>query len=137
MSIGSGDIDPSQFPGGGSPARHPAAPVNLLNQITFNRRELNRMDAWLHSNPKKRPTHRGAVRFVNSWLTKAIDKAARNGARAFQAARVIDGGVAGRAAARLRAIEGNADGGSLRNDVSDIIAIGPYLSGQFSVAEDR
>ena len=101
------------------------------------RRELNRMDAWLHSNPKKRPTHRGAVRFVNSWLTKAIDKAARNGALAFQAARVIDGGVAGRAAARLRAIEGNADGGSLRNDVSDIIAIGPYLSGQFSVAEDR
>ena len=43
MSIGSGDIDPSQFPGGGSPARHPAAPVNLLNQITFNRRELNRI----------------------------------------------------------------------------------------------
>ena len=43
MSIGSGEIDPSQFSGGGSPTRHPAAPVNLLNQVTFNRRELNRI----------------------------------------------------------------------------------------------
>ena len=43
MSIGSGEIDPSQSPGGGSPARSSAAPVNALNQITFNRRELNRI----------------------------------------------------------------------------------------------
>ena len=43
MSFGSGEIDPSQFPGGGSPARNSAAPVNALNQITFNRRELNRI----------------------------------------------------------------------------------------------
>lgn len=40
MSIGSGDIDPSQFSGPGSTAR---GPVNLLNQVTFNRRELNRI----------------------------------------------------------------------------------------------
>ncbi|MEI8274834.1 MAG: DUF2794 domain-containing protein [Hyphomicrobiales bacterium] len=43
MSIGSGDIDPSQFPGGASPVRSQGAPVNLLNQVTFNRRELNRI----------------------------------------------------------------------------------------------
>ena len=43
MSIGSGEIDPSQFPGGGTPARNAAAPVNFLNQVTFNRRELNRI----------------------------------------------------------------------------------------------
>ncbi len=43
MSVGSGEINPSQFPGGGAPARSAAAPVNLLNQVTFNRRELNRI----------------------------------------------------------------------------------------------
>ena len=43
MSIGSGEIDPSQFPGGGIPARNAAVPVNFLNQVTFNRRELNRI----------------------------------------------------------------------------------------------
>jgi uncharacterized protein DUF2794 len=37
----SGDIDPSQSSGGASP-RGPA-PVNFLNQVTFNRRELNRI----------------------------------------------------------------------------------------------
>jgi len=42
MTIGSGDIDPSQFPGGGNSARGPSAP-NLLNQVTFNRRELYRI----------------------------------------------------------------------------------------------
>ena len=41
MSIGSGDIDPSQSSGGAP--RSPGAPVNLLNQVTFNRRELNRI----------------------------------------------------------------------------------------------
>lgn len=40
MSFGTGDIDPSQFPGGGNPARSAPAPVN---QVTFNRRELNRI----------------------------------------------------------------------------------------------
>ena len=38
MTIGTGDIEPSQFSGGGAPAR--SAP---LNQVTFNRRELNRI----------------------------------------------------------------------------------------------
>ncbi len=37
MTFGSGEIDPSQFPGG---ARNPAAPPN---QVTFSRRELNRI----------------------------------------------------------------------------------------------
>ncbi len=43
MTFGSGEIDPSQSPGGGSPARSSTAPVNSLNQVTFNRRELNRI----------------------------------------------------------------------------------------------
>ncbi len=43
MSFGSGEIDPSQLPGGGSSARSPSAPANFLNQVTFNRRELNRI----------------------------------------------------------------------------------------------
>jgi hypothetical protein len=38
MTFGSGEIDPSQSLGGGSPAR--AAP---LNPVTFSRRELNRI----------------------------------------------------------------------------------------------
>jgi hypothetical protein len=40
MSISSGDIDPSQSFGGGFPAR--AAP-QIPNQVTFSRRELNRI----------------------------------------------------------------------------------------------
>jgi hypothetical protein len=40
MTFGSGDVDPSQSPGGGSPARSGTAP---LNQVTFSRRELNRI----------------------------------------------------------------------------------------------
>jgi hypothetical protein len=40
MTFGSGDIDPSQSPGGGNPARPSPAPVN---QVTFSRRELNRI----------------------------------------------------------------------------------------------
>jgi len=39
MTFGSGDIDPSQSSGGGSPARS-TAPVN---QVTFSRRELDRI----------------------------------------------------------------------------------------------
>jgi hypothetical protein len=75
------------------------------------RRSLGRIDAWLHANPTKRPTGRGAPRFVNAWLAKDADDAARDGARGFQSARVVDGGVqslADRAAARLRVIEGRA-----------------------------
>ena len=40
MTFGSGDVDPSQSLGGGSPARSAAVP---LNQVTFSRRELNRI----------------------------------------------------------------------------------------------
>jgi hypothetical protein len=38
MTFGSGDIDPSQSLGGGSPARSPTAP-----HVTFSRFELNRI----------------------------------------------------------------------------------------------
>src|SRR6185437_11087887 len=40
MTFGSGEIDPSQSPGGGSPVRRPPAPAN---QVTFSRRELKRI----------------------------------------------------------------------------------------------
>jgi hypothetical protein len=40
MTFGSGEIDPSQSLGGGSPARNSAAPAS---QVTFSRRELNRI----------------------------------------------------------------------------------------------
>jgi hypothetical protein len=40
MTFGSGDIDPSQSPGGGTPARPSPVPAN---QVTFSRRELNRI----------------------------------------------------------------------------------------------
>ncbi len=40
MTFSSGEIDPSQFPGGGSPARSGTAPPS---QITFSRLELNRI----------------------------------------------------------------------------------------------
>jgi hypothetical protein len=51
MTFGTGDIDPSQSPGGGSPTRSSTAPANGsgsnpgsgLNQVTFSRRELNRI----------------------------------------------------------------------------------------------
>ena len=39
MMFGSGEIDPSQSPGGGSPSRAPAPTA----QVTFSRRELNRI----------------------------------------------------------------------------------------------
>ena len=41
MSFGSGDIDPSQSPGGGFQTRTGSTPVP--NQVTFTRRELNRI----------------------------------------------------------------------------------------------
>ena len=40
MTIGSGDVDPSQPQGSAVPARTSPAP---LNQVTFSRRELNRI----------------------------------------------------------------------------------------------
>jgi len=43
MTIGSGDIDPSQSSGGGSPARTGTASLQAPNQVTFSRRELNRI----------------------------------------------------------------------------------------------
>lgn len=41
MSFGSGEADPSQSSGGGTPAR--AAPSLVPNQVTFSRRELHRI----------------------------------------------------------------------------------------------
>ena len=41
MTFGSGEIDPSESLGGGSPARSAAAAP--ANQVTFSRRELNRI----------------------------------------------------------------------------------------------
>jgi hypothetical protein len=41
MSFGSGESDPSQSFGGGTPAR--TAPSQIPNQVTFSRRELNRI----------------------------------------------------------------------------------------------
>ena len=43
MTFGSGEIDPCQFPGGGSPVRSPAPVVQVTAQVTFSRRELNRI----------------------------------------------------------------------------------------------
>ena len=43
MAVGSGDVDPSQPPGGGSPARSAPAPQTHFSQVTFSRRELNRI----------------------------------------------------------------------------------------------
>lgn len=34
-------------------------------------RELDKMQAWLASNPQKRKTGRGIKRFVNAWLSRA------------------------------------------------------------------
>jgi hypothetical protein len=42
MSFGSGEIDPSQSSGGGSPAQR-TAPLSQASQVTFSRRELNRI----------------------------------------------------------------------------------------------
>jgi hypothetical protein len=43
MSFGSGEIDPSQSSGGGTPARPGTASSPIPNQVTFSRRELNRI----------------------------------------------------------------------------------------------
>ena len=41
------------------------------------RRELKQMRAWLLSNPKRRKTRRGILRFVNNWLSKEQDRLSR------------------------------------------------------------
>jgi hypothetical protein len=43
MSFGSGEIDPSQSSGGGTSARTGTAPTQIPSQVTFSRRELNRI----------------------------------------------------------------------------------------------
>ena len=43
MSFSSGDVDPSQPFGGGAPARSSTASPPIPNQVTFSRRELNRI----------------------------------------------------------------------------------------------
>lgn len=43
MSFGSGETDPSQSSGGGGLQRSPSASQNALNQVTFSRRELDRI----------------------------------------------------------------------------------------------
>jgi hypothetical protein len=43
MSFGSGDIDPSQPFGSGAGARHGNASAQIPAQVTFSRRELNRI----------------------------------------------------------------------------------------------
>ena len=44
---------------------YPAADVML---------ELSKMESWLMTNPKKRKTASGIMRFVNSWLTRVQDQ---------------------------------------------------------------
>ena len=52
MTFGSGEIDPSQSPGGGAPVRVAPAPVS---QVTFSRRELNRiLDLYGRGNGERR-----------------------------------------------------------------------------------
>lgn len=41
--------------------------------------ELNKIQAWLHSNPNKRKTVNGCKRFINSWLEKAQNSGGSNG----------------------------------------------------------
>lgn len=36
--------------------------------------ELNKIQAWLHSNPAKRKTVNGCKRFINNWLAKTQDR---------------------------------------------------------------
>jgi len=36
--------------------------------------ELRKMKSWLDSNPRRRKTKQGILRFANSWLTREQDK---------------------------------------------------------------
>lgn len=42
-------------------------------------KEINKMAAWCMSNPTKRKTQKGIMRFVNNWLSKAQDSSSRGG----------------------------------------------------------
>lgn len=48
--------------------------------------ELNKIQAWLHSNPTKRKTVNGCSRFINSWLSKTQNQGGSNGLQAENAA---------------------------------------------------
>ena len=41
--------------------------------------ELNKIQAWLHSNPSKRKTVKGCKRFINLWLEKSQNNGGSNG----------------------------------------------------------
>lgn len=41
--------------------------------------ELNKIQAWLHSNEKRRKTVNGCARFINSWLSKTQNQGGSNG----------------------------------------------------------
>jgi hypothetical protein len=38
--------------------------------------EMRSMEAWLYSNPQRRKTSRGMMRFVNNWLQKSNQRTA-------------------------------------------------------------
>lgn len=40
--------------------------------------ELRKMKGWLNANPTKRKTKKGIKRFINSWLSRSVDKANQN-----------------------------------------------------------
>ena len=40
--------------------------------------ELRNMKGWCNSNPTKRKTKRGVLRFINSWLAREQDKPSFN-----------------------------------------------------------
>ncbi len=40
--------------------------------------ELRKMKGWLNANPAKRKTKKGIKRFINSWLSRSVDKANQN-----------------------------------------------------------
>lgn len=43
------------------------------------RAEALAMEGWLQANPRRRPTERGILQFVNSWLKRAQDDQRKNG----------------------------------------------------------
>lgn len=49
--------------------------------------ELNKIQAWLHSNPTKRKTVNGCARFINTWLSKTQNQGGSNGLQTENAGR--------------------------------------------------
>ncbi len=39
--------------------------------------ELNKIDAWCMMNPAKRKTQRGALRFINAWMSRCRPEVSR------------------------------------------------------------